>query len=229
VSTFAEIRPETAAVFKKPRAVAIHLAKTDIAADQADAVRQCQIEMLVQELYFRRGAAHVRHVGFSPIETSSAVSALCFEVASTLASQGRYDVAMVDAMVDSTELHTELELTRPSQGESSWPVAPHLWIVERGHWLPEGSRRITSDCALRLRELLTEFDFSILRYGAASRLCTSMAHACDGMALVLTADKTRRLVAAQVKEQFTKAQIPLLGSILAERSFPVPQGLYRNL
>jgi Mrp family chromosome partitioning ATPase len=49
------------------------------------------------------------------------------------------------------------------------------------------------------------------------------------MALVLTADKTRRLVAAQVKEQFTKAQIPLLGSILAERSFPVPQALYRNL
>jgi len=47
--------------------------------------------------------------------------------------------------------------------------------------------------------------------------------------LVLTANKTRRLVAAQIKDQLSKAQVPLLGTVLAERRFPVPQGLYRSL
>jgi Mrp family chromosome partitioning ATPase len=49
------------------------------------------------------------------------------------------------------------------------------------------------------------------------------------MVLVLTANKTRRLVAAQIKEQLNKSQIALLGTVLVERRFPVPQGLYRSL
>jgi hypothetical protein len=152
-----------------------------------------------------------------------------FDVASSLASQGGYDVALVDASLNSPALHTELGLTSPGQDESGWPIAPHLWLVDRGHWLPEGNRNITSGCVLRLREVLSEFDFSVLRYGAASSLSTNMAKACDGIVLVLAANKTRRLVAAQIKEQILQAQIPLLGSILADRKFPVPHSLYRNL
>ena len=49
------------------------------------------------------------------------------------------------------------------------------------------------------------------------------------LVLVLTANKTRRLVAAQIKDQLSKAQVPLLGTVLAERRFPVPKGLYRSL
>jgi Mrp family chromosome partitioning ATPase len=37
------------------------------------------------------------------------------------------------------------------------------------------------------------------------------------------------MVASQLKDQLRKAQVPLLGTVLAERRFPVPQGLYRNL
>jgi hypothetical protein len=150
-------------------------------------------------------------------------------VASSLASQGNYDVALVDVTLSTTALHTELALTSPGQGESSWPIAAHLWLVEREHWLPAGNKNITFDCALRLREVLSDFDFSVLRYGAASTLNSTMAKACDGIALVLAANKTRRLVASQIKEQLAQAHIPLLGSILADRRFPVPLGLYRNL
>src|SRR5271170_3168738 len=37
--------------------------------------------------------------------------------------------------------------------------------------------------------------------------------------------QNQRLVAAQIKDQLSKAQVPLLGTVLAERRFPVPQGL----
>ena len=77
--------------------------------------------------------------------------------------------------------------------------------------------------------MTAEFEFSILWCAPVSWLTASIGRACDGLVLVLTANKTRRLVAAQVKDQLAKAQVPLLGTVLAERRFPVPQGLYRSL
>ncbi|MGA2457672.1 MAG: hypothetical protein ABSF85_08900 [Terriglobales bacterium] len=103
-------------------------------------------------------------------------------------------------------------------------------MVPRQSWLPDtGGRRLTDQNLSRLRELTTEFDFSILWCAPVSWLTASIGQACDGLVLVLTANKTRRLVAAQIKLQLSKAQVPLLGTVLAERRFPVPQGLYRNL
>jgi Mrp family chromosome partitioning ATPase len=103
-------------------------------------------------------------------------------------------------------------------------------MVPRQSWLPDaGGRRLTDHNLSRLRELTTEFDFSILWCAPVSWLTASIGQTCDGLVLVLTANKTRRLVAAQVKDQLNKAQVPLLGTVLAERRFPVPQGLYRSL
>ena len=89
--------------------------------------------------------------------------------------------------------------------------------------------RITNQKLLRLREVTTEFDFSILWCASVSWLTASIGRACGALVSVLTANKTRRLVAAQIRDQLTKAQVPVLGTVLAERRFPVPQGLYRSL
>jgi len=103
-------------------------------------------------------------------------------------------------------------------------------MVPRQSWLPdEGGQRITEQNLARLRELTAEFDFSILWCAPVSWLTLSIGQVCDGVVLVLTANKTRRLVAAQIKDQLNQAQVPLLGTVLTERRFPVPQGLYRSL
>ncbi len=103
-------------------------------------------------------------------------------------------------------------------------------MVPRQSWLPDAcEQRLTDRNLSRLRELTTEFDFSILWCAPVSWLTASIGQTCDGLVLVLTANKTRRLVAAQIKDQLSKAQVPLLGTVLAERRFPVPQGLYRSL
>lgn len=80
-----------------------------------------------------------------------------------------------------------------------------------------------------LRELTTEFDFSIVHCPAISWLSARIGQACDGLVLVLTAGQTRQLVAAQVKQQLGRAQVNVLGVVLAERQFPVPERLYRSL
>ena len=103
-------------------------------------------------------------------------------------------------------------------------------MVPRQSWLPDArGQRITDQNISRLRELTAEFDFSVLWCAPVSWLTASIGQTCDGLVLVLTANKTRRLVAAQTKDQLIKAQVPLLGTVLAERRFPVPQGLYQNL
>ncbi|MGP8141472.1 MAG: hypothetical protein ACLQBU_06330 [Terriglobales bacterium] len=103
-------------------------------------------------------------------------------------------------------------------------------MVPRESWLPNAcGQRITDQSLSRLRELTTEFDFSILWCAPASWLTASIAQACDGLVLVLTANKTRRLVAAKIKQHLNQAHVPLLGTVLAERRFPVPQGLYQSL
>lgn len=195
-------------------------------------VRDDQIHALVQQLFFRHESKPVRHVGFATVEASTETATLCFEVAGALAEESRYDVGLIDAYPDSVLLETKLKLKIPSpdSAEATWPIAPRLWMVPRQSWLPEDcGQRITDQNLSRLRELTTEFDFSILWCPPVSWRMASIGQTCDGLVLVLSANKTRRLVAAQIKDQLSKAQVPLLGTVLAERRFPVPRGLYRSL
>jgi len=189
-----------------------------------------QIHALVQQLFFRREPEPVRHVGFAPLEATTSTASLCFDVAHALSQEDRCDVGLIDVNLDSDLLHTELQIPAPKHALGTWPIAPHLWMVPRHSWLPYGcAQRLTEQNLSRLRELTGEFDFSILWCAPVSWLTASIGQACDGLVLVLTANRTRRLVAAQVKDQLGKAKIPVLGTVLAERRFPVPQGLYRNL
>lgn len=193
-------------------------------------LREEQIHVLIQQLFFGHASAPVRHVGFTTMETSTAIATLCFEIATALAQEDRYDVGLIDASPDSVLLQTQLQISQPSRAEASWPIAARLWMVPRQSWLPDaGSPRITDQNLSRLRELTTEFDFSILYCASISWITASIGQTCDGLVLVLTANKTRRLIASQIREQLANAQVPLLGTVLAERRFPVPQGLYRNL
>jgi len=230
VNTLRELLAETLPVAEQPRPTPITEQVQQEAVSPAASVHDEQIHALVQQLFFRPESRPVRHVGFATIEPSTATTTLCLEVARALAAEGRYDVGLIDAHPDSVPLETQLQIPPPNPAEATWQIAPRLWMVPRQSWLPDaGGRRLTDRNLSRLRELTTEFDFSILCCAPVSWLTASIVQACDGLVLVLTANKTRRLVAVQIKDQLSKAQVPLLGTVLAERRFPVPQGLYRNL
>ena len=193
-------------------------------------VQDEQIHALVQQLFFRHESGPVRHVGFSSVEASTETATLCLAVAKALAAGERYDVGLIDAHSDPVRLQSHLQIPSSNRAEPTWLIAPRLWMVPRQSWLPDSCGQRTTDQNLsRLRERTIEFDFSILWCAPVSWLAASIGQACDGLVLVLTANKTRRLVAAQIKDQLSKAQVPLLGTVLTERRFPVPQGLYRSL
>ena len=230
MSSLLSIIAERPRVAEQPRVTPIREEVRDEAGSRVASLRDEQIQALVEQLFFRHESGPVRYVGFTAAEPSSDTSPLCLEVARVLAEEGRYDVGLVDASPGADPLQTQPEVAPTRRSETNWPIAPRLWLVPRQNWLPSGEvHRIPEQSLSRLRELTTEFDFAILRCPSVSWLTTRIGRACDGLVLVLTAYRTRRMVAAQMKKLLRQAQVPLLGTVLTERRFPVPEALYRKL
>ncbi len=196
---------------------------------QVAMVHDNQIQALVQQLFLRNVTTRVRNVAFVPIEATNTISGLCLDVARCLADRGKYDVALVDCGSAATPLPDELHLAPIGEDHSSWLIAPHLWIVTRNDWVQDAAVSARAQQASRLRELNSEFDFSIFRCEPLSTLETAVPQSCDGVVLVLAANKTRRLVASQIRDQLEEMKVPVLGSVLSDRRFPIPTGLYRKL
>lgn len=188
-----------------------------------------QIRGLIQQLFFNREPGVVRSVGFTAVDESTRTESLCLETATALAAQG-YDIALIDANPEGIPLQQWLAVAEPIHTKAPFLISRRLWIVPRQCWWPDAEfTSLTEQSLEHLREYLAEFDFSILRCASASWLTSKIGQNCDGLVLVLTANKTRRLVAAQITDGLIKAKVPLLGTVLVERSFPIPQGLYRSL
>ncbi len=83
----------------------------------------------------------------------------------------------------------------------------------------------------RLRELRLEFDYTVL-HGPPAGLCSEAAllgHLTDGIVLVLEANSTRRVAAQKVKQTLQATNARLLGTVLNQRTFPIPEGIYKKL
>jgi hypothetical protein len=223
---FVDIPPEV----QQPHVIPIREPIPHEPVFSAPPLRDEQIHALVQQIFFTHESTLVRHVAFVTADPSTDGAALCLDVAKSLASENAYDVGLIDARPDSDPLQARLHIPSPTRAEGSWLIAPRLWIVPRQSWLPKASgQRIIDQNLTRLREITAEFDFSILYCAPASSLTTRIGQTCDGLILVLAANKTRRLVATQIKQEFSNAHVALLGSVLVDRRFPVPPGLYRSL
>jgi hypothetical protein len=216
-------------VAEPQRVTSIREAVARPAASRVNSVYDEQIQSLVQQLFFRQNPALVRHVGFSAVETQTETAQLCLDVATTVAETGSYDVGLIDVQLQSDPLHTQLQIPAGNRADTSWLIAPRLWLAPRHSWLDDNPQRIWDPSLARLRAVTMEFDFSILCFDSVSWLTAKLGQTCNGLVMVLTANKTRRLVAAQMQEQLHRARVPLLGTVLAERRFPIPPGLYRNL
>jgi Mrp family chromosome partitioning ATPase len=193
-------------------------------------VQEEQIRALVQQLFFRQEFPLVRHVGVVAPDPQTDTGPLCVSIARVLAEDESRAVGLIEASPGSIALPIDRKSPPSSRKASGSEVAPRLWVVPLENWLagPDSSP-VLDQSLYRLRQIASGFDFSLLRCPPTAWLTSRVAQGCDGLVLVLTANKTRRLVAAQMRDQLRSAGIPVLGTVLAGRRFPVPQGLYRNL
>jgi Mrp family chromosome partitioning ATPase len=202
-----------------------------------------EITRLIQSLFFRGGqSVGPRVVSFSGVESDDRSGWICARAGEALASQVNASVCLVDANFRSPQLHTHFGVANRTgladalnvEGSIRSFTTPlsggHLWL------LPSGSA--TGDlCAgvdrfrARFTELREKFDYIIISGPSLAREAeaTLMGQLADGLVLIVEANQTRREAVRRAQERLKTSKVELLGAVLDQRTFPIPEYLYRKL
>ena len=199
---------------------------------------QEQIQGLVRQVFFSNAERAVRQVVFSAVEPETDVRNLCrqvaealaFETADTVAVAGEYPEILRDSDADQEDMAARVPRDdSPFLRQDGTRVRGNLWMVPAAK--KNAERFTTVELHSYLCAMRREFKYSIVAGPPAreSNQATAMARFADGIILVLTAQRTRRNTALKIMEVLETAQARILGTVLSERVFPIPERIYRRL
>ncbi|HXJ91073.1 MAG TPA: hypothetical protein VMS18_29975 [Candidatus Binatia bacterium] len=190
-----------------------------------------QIRGLVRQVFSPTLKPAVQQVIFCPIEPETEVQSLCNWVGEVLAEERVSEVAVLD--------ESEVGAERSTVDEAGPPLHRTAWVRQFGRrvqgkvWLFP-ARKVIPDpwgesLGIYLAELRKEFEYTIV---AAPALTISsegleLATLADGVVLVVSAQRTRRVTARKARSALRQAR--LLGTVLSDREFPIPTSIYRRL
>jgi hypothetical protein len=201
-----------------------------------------QIQGLVRQVFLSNmGQPNVerpvRQVIFSALEPETDVKDICRQVGEALAKEttgriavvGEYPQMLREAGTSKPEMSERAFSDGPSLRQGAIRVQGNLWLVP-AHGT-DGSRGATARLHSYLGEMRREFEYSIVEGPPAgeSNEAMAMAQFADGIILVLSARHTRRITARKTKEMLEAARARILGTVLSDRVFPIPHGIYRRL
>lgn len=108
----------------------------------------------------------------------------------------------------------------------------NLSVLSSGSHLPKASTAgISSRIRSCVQELSREFKYILIsvRLATVSPLPPLLGQFTDGVVLVIEANRTRRDLVQKVCGELKQGEVPILGVVLTNRTFPVPAWLYRRL
>ena len=91
---------------------------------------------------------------------------------------------------------------------------------------------VTTDrMRMRMSELRSEFDYVLIDCPSmgVSNEAVSLGSAADGVVLVLKANASRKDKARGAVRDLQNAKVKVLGAVLNQRTFPIPDKLYSKL
>lgn len=200
-----------------------------------------QIRGLVRQVFLPGWPRPCRQVVFSPVDQGSDIAPICMQVGQTLAEEGSGVACVVEACPTGHEDEPTLkdrlaavscEKRFGTLRDLSQQLSPSLWFMSRKVFLGGNDNGFsTAWLRARLAELRLEFDYTVLQGPAAGTGSEAalLGATCDGLVLVLQANTTRRATAQRVKETLHSVNARLLGTVLSERTFPIPSAIYRRL
>lgn len=192
-----------------------------------------QIRGLVRRVFFSGADRPIKQVVFSAADPQLDVARICEQVGHALALQTRSDVAIVSRGQAAEEIGLAHSLYANRLPVKAWSVqlAENLWRVpeRRLRDLLDGSD--AHQWFACLAELRNEFEYAVIHGPVAgtSSEAALLGRLADGVILVLGAHSTRKLTACKIKENLQGAHSHILGTVLSDRRFPVPEQIYRRL
>jgi protein-tyrosine kinase len=192
-----------------------------------------QIRGLVRQVFFSNVARPARQVVFSAMDPETDVKTICRQVGEALALETTGSVAVVG---EHLQVLQDLGTYQPGTQDGSISLRQAATRLRGNLWLVpamenHGLRGTATSLHSYLGAVRREFEYSILEGppAAESNETTSMAQFADGIILVLSAHRTRRVVARRIKEVLEETKARVLGTVLTDRVFPIPEGIYRRL
>jgi hypothetical protein len=190
---------------------------------------------LVRQIFFPAASVRRTRVLFAAADAGTKVLAVCEQVGRVLAEMSGATVAIVEASPLSGaafNFNVSNLKERPSGvAESEWwrgyssQIAENLWrvpgIVMRNESYPA---RLDGWTAGDL-----PFDYVLFAGVVSDSETPAFCGLCDGAVLVLAANQTRKESALRAREQLLQCNAELLGAVLDDRTFPVPEAIYRRL
>jgi Mrp family chromosome partitioning ATPase len=239
-----ELGPQLGTTDHKARATANRVIEetfTNTVTRDAGGLCGEEMQRLVQSIFLSpNGTDRRRVVMFCGVDTGAGSSSVCANAGRVLAANSSQSVCLVDANVRSPRLSGifgvdgALPFSRKSLSvyEQCTQVGGSLWLVGT-EMLTDNRGQLRS--AHELGELITElrsmFEYLLIdvpgiNISGDGSLLGKMA---DATVLVVEANSTRRLSARKAKESLDAAGLRLLGTVLHNRSFPIPEPLYKKL
>lgn len=203
-----------------------------------------EINQLCQRLFAGGAdAAEIRVVTFCSVQPDVKEGEICAHTAMALAARVNRSVCVVDSNLLSPSLHKFFGVSNQSgfsdAAASDSTLSSHarqlggsnLTLITAGRTMPDSQVAQSESTAFRLRELRSHFDYVLINgptvpdHGQA----VFLGRLSDGIVLILEAHSTRRDTAMQVKIEMEQANVPVLGTVLNNRTFPIPGRLYSKL
>jgi hypothetical protein len=196
-----------------------------------------QILSLVQRVFFPGSARPCRQVVFTSADGHSDAGFTCAHVGRMMAKRLPGTVCVIEADQNDTAVERALNDREAPQlfpiGKSSkWARQLHenLWLLRSTDFF-EGQTRSLDWLRSRLGELRREFDYAVIHAPAVGGRGETglLGQIADGVILVLDERRTRRATAREAKAVLQAANTRLLGVVINERQFPIPESIYRKL
>jgi Mrp family chromosome partitioning ATPase len=199
---------------------------------------------LVQRVFLVPEHEAPRVVVFCGVEQTDGADGICARAAKNLASQTGLPVCIVEGDFYSPSLHQYFgvsnvrgltdALLEPGSIRDFVHSLPesNLWVLPGGSRCREVRTLWKSDwLRSRIAELGREFSYVLIYCPQVNQRVEAMllGQIADGVILVLESMVTRRETARTVKENLCAANVKILGAVLNNHTFSIPETLYRKL
>jgi Mrp family chromosome partitioning ATPase len=107
-----------------------------------------------------------------------------------------------------------------------------MWRIPIDIFLSHSEDNLSADWVrAALRELRLDFDYTLFHGPPAGQYSETalLGQLTDGVVLVLEANSTRRVAAQKAIQKLHAGNARLLGTVLNNRTFPIPERIYRKL
>lgn len=202
-----------------------------------------QINLLVQQVFMAPSADAPRVVVLTSADPGTGCTWVTAHVAEILAGRVAGSVCVVDANLRDPSLHQQFGVDNavglsdallqldPIRGYVRSLSLPNLFIMSSGSDPQAAESLVASDrMRLRITELRSEFDFVLLDTCAMSVANDSigLGSFADGVLIVIKANASRKESARQAVQDLQEGKAKVLGAVLNQRSFPIPDKIYKK-